>query len=106
MRPVKITETVLRDSHQSLIATRMTTEEMLPIIEKMDGIGYHSLFNDSALEHFSWYRIKSDVALHLRLNTRNLHLRHAYAYFYLVDGEDGENGFRGEHCFVAFVVFE
>ena len=43
MSKVKITETVLRDSHQSLIATRMTTEEMLPILEKMDGIGYHSL---------------------------------------------------------------
>lgn len=41
--PVKITETVLRDAHQSLIATRMTTDEMLPIIEKMDKIGYHSL---------------------------------------------------------------
>ena len=43
MAKVKITETVLRDSHQSLIATRMTTEEMLPILEKMDKIGYHSL---------------------------------------------------------------
>lgn len=43
MANVKITETVLRDSHQSLIATRMTTEEMLPILETMDGIGYHSL---------------------------------------------------------------
>ena len=43
MSKVKITETVLRDSHQSLVATRMTTEEMLPILEKMDGIGYHSL---------------------------------------------------------------
>ena len=31
---VKITETILRDAHQSLIATRMTTEQMLPIIEK------------------------------------------------------------------------
>ena len=41
--PVKITETVLRDAHQSLIATRMTTDEMLPIIDKMDKIGYHSL---------------------------------------------------------------
>ena len=40
---VKITETVLRDAHQSLIATRMTTEEILPIVEKMDQIGYHSL---------------------------------------------------------------
>lgn len=43
MAQVKITETVLRDSHQSLIATRMTTEEMLPILEKMDQIGYYSL---------------------------------------------------------------
>ena len=43
MAQVKITETVLRDSHQSLIATRMTTEEMLPILEKLDDIGYHSL---------------------------------------------------------------
>ena len=43
MSKVKITETVLRDSHQSLIATRMTTEEMLPILEQMDKVGYHSL---------------------------------------------------------------
>lgn len=43
MAKVKITETVLRDSHQSLIATRMTTEEMLPILKTMDEVGYHSL---------------------------------------------------------------
>lgn len=43
MAQVKITETVLRDSHQSLIATRMTTEEMLPILGEMDKVGYHSL---------------------------------------------------------------
>ncbi len=42
-RPVKITETILRDAHQSLIATRMTTEQMLPIIEKMDKVGYHAV---------------------------------------------------------------
>ena len=40
---VKITETVLRDAHQSLIATRMTTEEMLPILEKLDNIGFNAL---------------------------------------------------------------
>ena len=39
-KPVKIMETVLRDAHQSLIATRMPTEEMLPIIDKMDQVGY------------------------------------------------------------------
>ena len=43
MPKVKITETVLRDSHQSLIATRMTTAQMLPILEKLDDIGYYSL---------------------------------------------------------------
>ena len=42
-RPVKITETILRDAHQSLIATRMPTEEMLPIIDKMDKVGYHAV---------------------------------------------------------------
>ena len=42
-RPVKFTETILRDAHQSLIATRMSTEQMLPIIEKMDKVGYHSI---------------------------------------------------------------
>lgn len=39
----KITETVLRDAHQSLIATRMKIDEMAPILEKLDDIGYHSL---------------------------------------------------------------
>ncbi|HSM47417.1 MAG TPA: 2-oxoglutarate decarboxylase, partial [Draconibacterium sp.] len=43
MTKIKITETILRDAHQSLIATRMTLDEMLPIIEKLDDIGYHSL---------------------------------------------------------------
>ncbi len=43
MAKVRITETVLRDAHQSLIATRMPTEDMLPIIEKLDDIGYNAL---------------------------------------------------------------
>ena len=42
-KPIKITETILRDAHQSLIATRMTTEQMLPIVEKLDKVGYHSV---------------------------------------------------------------
>ena len=42
-KPIKITETVLRDAHQSLIATRMPTEFMLPIVDKMDKVGYHSV---------------------------------------------------------------
>ncbi len=42
-KPLKITETILRDAHQSLIATRMPTDLMLPIIPKMDEVGYHSV---------------------------------------------------------------
>ncbi|KXS45010.1 sodium-extruding oxaloacetate decarboxylase subunit alpha [Methanolobus zinderi] len=40
---VKITETILRDAHQSLIATRMRTRNMLPVVDKLDEIGYFSL---------------------------------------------------------------
>ena len=42
-KPIKITETILRDAHQSLIATRMSTEQMLPIVDKLDKVGYHSV---------------------------------------------------------------
>ncbi len=42
-KPVRINETVLRDAHQSLIATRMPTEIMLPIIETMDKVGYNAV---------------------------------------------------------------
>ena len=42
-KPIKITETILRDAHQSLIATRMPTELMLPILGKLDKVGYHSI---------------------------------------------------------------
>jgi pyruvate carboxylase subunit B len=40
---IKITDTTLRDAHQSLIATRMRTRDMLPIVEKMDKVGFFSL---------------------------------------------------------------
>ena len=43
MKKILVTETALRDAHQSLIATRMTTDEMLPILPELDKIGYHSL---------------------------------------------------------------
>lgn len=43
MKKIKFTETALRDAHQSLIATRMKTEDMLPIAEKLDKVGYHAL---------------------------------------------------------------
>ena len=41
--PLKITDTILRDAHQSLLATRMRTSDMLPIAEKLDKVGYFSL---------------------------------------------------------------
>jgi len=42
-RPIQITDVILRDAHQSLIATRMRTDDMLPICEKLDAVGYWSL---------------------------------------------------------------
>ncbi|MCD9496589.1 sodium-extruding oxaloacetate decarboxylase subunit alpha [Photobacterium carnosum] len=42
-KPIGITDVVLRDAHQSLFATRMRREDMLPIAEKLDEIGYWSL---------------------------------------------------------------
>lgn len=43
MSEIKITETILRDAHQSLIATRMKLEDMLPIAEKLDNVGFYAL---------------------------------------------------------------
>src|SRR5665648_49830 len=42
-KPLKITDTTLRDAHQSLLATRMTTKEMLPACEKLDAVGFYSM---------------------------------------------------------------
>jgi len=66
MSKVKITDTTLRDAHQSLIATRLETEDMLEIVEEMDRVGYHSFEMwggatfDSALRYLNedpWERI-------------------------------------------------
>ena len=43
MAKVNITDTILRDGHQSQAATRMRTDEMLPACEKLDKVGYYSL---------------------------------------------------------------
>ncbi len=43
MQPLAITELVLRDAHQSLLATRLRLEEMLPIAAKLDQVGFWSL---------------------------------------------------------------
>tara|TARA_R110001592_G_scaffold108628_4_gene303381 strand:- start:3117 stop:4958 length:1842 start_codon:yes stop_codon:yes gene_type:complete len=42
-RKITVTDTVLRDAHQSLLATRLRTEDMLPICDKLDQVGYWSL---------------------------------------------------------------
>jgi oxaloacetate decarboxylase (Na+ extruding) subunit alpha len=42
-RPLGITDTILRDAHQSLLATRLRTEDMLPIASRLDAVGFHSL---------------------------------------------------------------
>ncbi|HPD60217.1 MAG TPA: pyruvate carboxylase subunit B [Thermodesulfobacteriota bacterium] len=42
-KQIKITDTTFRDGHQSLLATRMRTEDMLPIAEEMDSMGFHSM---------------------------------------------------------------
>lgn len=66
-KPIKIVETILRDAHQSLLATRMTTEQMIPIVEQMDKIGYYAVecwggatFNASLrfLKEDPWERLR------------------------------------------------
>ncbi|MWV14715.1 sodium-extruding oxaloacetate decarboxylase subunit alpha [Pseudomonas sp. L-22-4S-12] len=42
-KKITVTDTILRDAHQSIIATRMRTEDMLPICDKLDKVGYWSL---------------------------------------------------------------
>ena len=42
-KKIGITETALRDAHQSIMATRLRTEDMIPVAERMDEVGYHSL---------------------------------------------------------------
>ncbi|GAC14098.1 sodium-extruding oxaloacetate decarboxylase subunit alpha [Aliiglaciecola lipolytica] len=65
--PLKITELVLRDAHQSLLATRMRLEDMLPIAEKLDKVGYWSMESwggatfDSCIRYLGedpWERIR------------------------------------------------
>ncbi len=68
MAKVKITETILRDAHQSLIATRMKTEDMVDILEKLDQVGYNALemwggaTYDSCLRYLNedpWERLRT-----------------------------------------------
>lgn len=78
-KKIKFTETVLRDAHQSLLATRMKTEDMLPILEALDKVGYHSLEMwggatfDSSLRYLDedpWDRLRK-----IRKNVKNTKLQ-------------------------------
>ncbi len=79
MSKIKITETILRDAHQSLIATRLSTKDMIPILETMDQIGYYALecwggaTFDSSLRYLSenpWERLRL-----IRKNVKNTKLQ-------------------------------
>ena len=87
MDRVKITDTTLRDAHQSLMATRMKISEMMPVLEKMNRAGYHSLevwggatFDSCMrfLDEDPWERLRllrqslKDVKLQMLLRGQNL----------------------------------
>ncbi len=79
MTKLKITETSLRDGHQSLIATRLSTDEMLPILQEMDKAGYHAMevwggaTFDTCLRYLNedpWERLRK-----IRANIKNTKLQ-------------------------------
>lgn len=79
MKEIKFTETVLRDAHQSLIATRMSTEDILPALDKIDKAGYHAIEMwggatfDACLRYLNedpWERLKL-----IRKNIKNTKLQ-------------------------------
>lgn len=87
MAKVKITETILRDAHQSLAATRMTIDDMLPALEDLDNVGYNALecwggaTFDSAMRYLNedpWERLRkiraacSKTKLQMLLRGQNL----------------------------------
>ncbi|NLM97477.1 MAG: pyruvate carboxylase subunit B [Halanaerobiaceae bacterium] len=84
---VRITETIFRDAHQSLLATRMSTDDMLPVAEKINKVGYHSVEMwggatfDSAMRFLKedpWERLKKlkekmpDTKLQMLLRGQNI----------------------------------
>ena len=90
-RPVKIMETVLRDAHQSLIATRMTTEQMLPIIDKMDKVGYNAVGIDIANNLKGYLDDKKEVKIVAYFNTRKKNPKEPDIRVYDIDSE-GKQG--------------
>lgn len=78
-KPVQIVETVLRDAHQSLVATRMTTEQMLPIIDKMDKVGYRAVecwvVLHLTLRSDSYMKIRGKDFVSLKTDSKTLNFR-------------------------------
>lgn len=72
--PVKITETVLRDAHQSLLATRMRIGQMLPMLESLDKIGYNALEAWGGATYDSCLRFLNEDPWE-RLDTLKKHLK-------------------------------
>lgn len=72
-KPVKIVETVLRDGHQSIAATRMRIVDMLPVLEKIDNAGYHAVEACGGATFDSCLRfLHEDPWQRLRLLKKNL----------------------------------
>ena len=67
-KPIKITEVVLRDAHQSLLATRMTMDEMRPILAEMDKIPYFSVECWGGATFDSCIRFLGEDPVHIRIN--------------------------------------
>ena len=72
--PVKITETVLRDAHQSLLATRMRIGQMLPQLDAFDNIGYNALEAWGGATYDSCLRFLNEDPWE-RLDTLKAHLK-------------------------------
>ena len=66
-KPLGITELVLRDAHQSLLATRMRVDDMLPIADKLDKVGFWSIESGAAQLSMpvfaTWERIPGSVSV-------------------------------------------
>ena len=82
-KPVKITETILRDAHQSLCATRMRISQMLPQLEALDNFGFNALEAwggatfDTCLRFLGedpWERLDT-LKQHLKKTTNKIQLR-------------------------------
>ena len=83
-KPLAITELVLRDAHQSLLATRMRLDDMLPIAEKLDNAGYWSIESwggatfDSCIRYLGedpWERIRELKKSHAKDPAANVTAR-------------------------------